>query len=259
MLHQLRSFVLLLLCMTLCIHTVSALNPEQDRQVWLWFKFTKQLPKKFTVGAQYQLRIGNDVSGFTGQNFYGSVGYRINKYLSSQFTYQFFNSYKTDNHTFFFSLTARYKIKHFTFQYRSAYQRIHEYFNSSYEKGHEPVNEWRNRITIKYSINNDWDVYAFTEPYLNFDPKANAKGLFVNKIRNLIGIDWHFYKYNTVGLFYFLQPELFGKRPSYQHVVGLVYDFDLPKKVKWNKFFHPNKSKKKKEDYNEEEKDNTLF
>jgi hypothetical protein len=42
-------------------------------------------------------------------------------------------------------------------------------------------------------------------------------------------------------------------------VVGLVYDFDLPKKVKWKKFFHPGKSKKKNEDYEKEEKDNSLF
>jgi hypothetical protein len=150
-------------------------------------------------------------------------------------------------------------VKNFTFQYRTAYQRINEYFNASYEQGHEPVNEWRNRVTVKYSINSDWDVYAFTEPYLNFNSKANAQGLYVNKIRNLIGVDWHFYKYNTVGLFYFLQPEFFGKKPSYQHVFGLIYDIDLPKKVKWKKFFHPNKSKKRKEDYDVEEKDNSLF
>ncbi|MCW5908095.1 MAG: DUF2490 domain-containing protein [Chitinophagales bacterium] len=241
------------------VHIANALEPFQNRQMWMWFQFSKQLPKKFTVGAQYQLRLGSDISNLPAHNFYGVVGYRINPYLSTQFTYQFFTSRKSDNHTFFVSITARYRYKNFTFRYRSAYQRVHEYFAQRYERGHEPVNEWRNRVSIQYRINPQFDVFIFCEPYLNFNPKANAKGLYVNKIRNLIGVDWHFYRYNTLGVFYIFQPEFFSKRPQLQHVIGTVYEFDLPKKVKWKKFFHPYKDKKKEKDAEREDKERPFF
>lgn len=220
--------------------------PSQNRQLWLWFQFTKQLPKKFTIGFQYQLRLGNNMTRFTGENFYANLGYKVNKYLSAGFTYQYFTSNKVDNHTFFFNLTAKYRYRRFTVGVRTAYQYVTEYFANRYEKGHEPVNEWRNRLFLKYAVNRDWTIYAYSEPYLFFDPKYNARGIYVDKIRNLIGVDWQVYKYNTIGLFYYFQPEFTGKRPEYQHVIGLVYDLDLPKKVNWKKFFHPRKGKHKK-------------
>ncbi len=223
-------------------------TPSQNRQLWFWLQFTKQLPKKFSIGFQYQLRLGNNMTKFTGENFYANLGYKINKYVSTSFTYQFFTSNKVNNHTFFFSLTGKYRYRDFTVGVRTAYQYVTEYFSRRYDPGHEPVHELRNRLFLKYAVASNWTVYAYCEPYLFFDPKYNSRGIWVDKIRNLVGVDWQVYKYNTIGLFYFFQPEFTGKRPEYQHVVGLVYDFDLPKKVNWKKFFHPKKGKRKKSD-----------
>ncbi|MCS6935044.1 MAG: DUF2490 domain-containing protein [Chitinophagales bacterium] len=249
--------VTILFVLSIC--SASALEPVQNRQLWLWWRFSKQLPKNFTVGAQYQLRLGHNMSTFIGQNFYGTVGYRFNKYLSSQFTYQFFTSHRRDNHTFFVSLTARYRVRKFTFLYRTAYQRVQPYFHNRYEPGIEPINEWRNRITLRYRINSKFDVYGFCEPFLNFNPVRNAQGRFVSKIRNSVGIDWHFYRYNTLTLFYIFQPEFFARRPQHQHVLGAIYEFELPRKPKWKKFFHPGKGKKPAENDERDTKDQQQF
>lgn len=232
-------------------------GPKKNRQLWLWFQFTKQLPKKFSIGFQYQVRFDHNMRRFSGENFYAVLGYRINKYLSTQFTYQFFTSPKVDNHTFFISLTGKYRVGPVSFGLRTAYQHVNEYFARRYEPGHEPVDEWRNRVTIKYDFARNWDIYAYCEPYLLFSAKPNAQGIYLEKMRNLIGVDWSFYKYNTIALFYFFQPEFTGKRPEYQHVIGLVYDFNLPKKVNWKKFFHPKKKSKKApgENLDNDEKD----
>lgn len=253
-----RHLFFILFLVTL-FNVATAQEPVQNRQLWLWLKFSKQLPKNFTVGVQYQVRLGHDMSTFTGQNFYASVGYRINKYLSSQFTYQYFTSYRSDNHTFFVSLVGRYRVRKFTFLYRMAYQRIHEYFNQRYEPGREPENEWRNRLTIRYRINSQFDVYGFCEPYLNFNTIKNAQGRYVSKVRNLVGVDWHFYRYNTLTLFYIMQPEFFGSRPQHQHVLGIVYDFELPRKPNWKKFLHPSKGKKPSDNDERDSKDQQLF
>lgn len=219
-------FIIFISCLTATLKA-----QEQDRQLWLIYRFNKDLKKGFNVGAQYQLRLGNNMSSFRASRFYGIVGYRINKYLATQFVYKYATSYRRDEHIFFVSATGRYRWDYFTLSYRMAYQRVHQYFARNYEPGREPQNEWRHRVTLRYEVHRTFDVYTYVEPYILF---VNQRTFF-DRLRTSVGVDWHFYKYNTLNVFYIFQPEYNRARPQWQHTLGLSFELDLPKKLKKKK------------------------
>lgn len=235
MLRTLRYTCLLLLSAIVLASQAQETNStnaaENSDQLWLQFQISKELKKNFTIGLQYRLRLENQFSQFRGNSVYGIVGYKINKYLATQVVYQFYTTPRKNEHTFFASMTGDYRYKDFKITLRTAYQRTHEYFNKTYEPGHEPVNQWRNRLLLRYDVHKDWNIYVSAEPYLKFD----ASRIFLEKVRASTGINWHFYKYSTVNLFYIYQPKFASKRPENEHILGLSFEVDLPKKFKKKK------------------------
>ncbi len=233
--RQLHIVLLLVLTLfTFCAQaqeTSSARNVENSDQFWLQFQVSKELPKNFTLGLQYRLKVENQFSQFRSGGIYGYVSYKVNKYLSTQVLYKYYTSRFKDEHTFFASLTTGYKYKDFKISLRGAYQRTYEYFSDRYQPGHEPINQWRNRLMLRYDVHKDWNVYISAEPYLLFD----ARSIMLQKIRASTGVNWNFAKYSTVNLFYTFQPKFDGKRPENEHILGLSFEVDLPKKFKKKK------------------------
>lgn len=209
----------------------SGRNAENSDQLWLQAQINKELPKKFTIGLRYRLKLENQFSQFRAGGIYGIVGYKVNKYLALQVRYKFFSSRFKNEHTFFAGITGDYRYKDFKISLRSAYQRTHEYFNKTYEPGHEPVNQWRNRLQLSYDLHKRWGIYASAEPYFVFDTRYIA----LQRIRTITGVNWKFAKYSTLNLSYTFQPKFDGNRPVNEHILGLAIEVDLPKKFKKKK------------------------
>lgn len=213
-------------------HTLHAqVKKPYDFELWLWPQVTKEFKHNWYAGNQYQGRFDHNARVFKISYFYALAGYKINKYLNIEGVYEYGTSTTKDIHQFYLGLTAKYRCKGFTISLRTAYQRQHEYFASRYEPGHEPTNEWRNRLTLRYAANRHVDLYAFCEPYLLFA----YRGSHLGRIRNAVGINYDFLDYHRLNLYYIYQPNIFGKRPDDLHVLGISYCLTIPsgaKKIK---------------------------
>lgn len=232
------------ICFLLTI-TFSSLaqTPRQDGGMWAGVQISKDLPRNFSIGGQYQIRLDRNFGDIKWHYFYGNLGYRINNYLSTGLVYRYGTSTTVDRHSFAATITARYKGANWMVSYRTAYQRKQPYFNSSYEPGLEPQNLWRHRFLAQYSITKRLDIFAFSELFFRFTNQRN----YLQRLRNSVGVDWEFYKYNTITIAYIFQPEIFEPKPKWSHVLGITYQFDIPRKMNWKKYFSGNKSSKSKE------------
>lgn len=211
--------------------TSSGSATENNEQMWLQAQISKELPKNFTVGIQYRLKLDNMFTHFRSNGIYTTLGYKINKYVAAQVLYKFYTSPTKNEHTFYAALTTDYRYKDFKISLRGAYQRTHEYFNKTYEPGHEPINQWRNRLLLRYDLHKDFNIYVSAEPYILFDTRS----IMLQKVRATTGFNWNFVKYTTLNLFYTFQPKFDGKRPENEHILGISLEVDLPKKFKKKK------------------------
>lgn len=219
----------------LCALSSSAQHFRHEAGMWMGTQLSLDLPKRFNVSAQYQLRLDRNLFRVRGSYFSGSVQYEIvKKYLSAEIEYRYRTAPRGDQHRFGFGITGKYKYKKTTFSLRSAYQRGHEYFNSSYEEGHEPTNYFRNRVQVKLDLKKRFELGFSMEPYVRFSNKFNG----VDRLRGVFSIGWELVKSHHLQVFYLNQFSLNRGNPLMQHISGVSYSMDVPK------FW---KSKKKKD------------
>ncbi|MCW5908470.1 MAG: DUF2490 domain-containing protein [Chitinophagales bacterium] len=209
-----------------CLTALRAQEEVQDVQLWTGVQISKDLPKRFSIGAQYQLRLDNDVSQVKGSYFSANIGYTIlKKYLSVELEYRYVASPDKDRHRFGIDLIGKYKWKKVAFTNRLSYQREHEYFNSRYERGHEPTNYIRNRFKVRYDLPKRFEVYASIEPFV----KISNKFRNVDRVRTVAGAGWEFVKNHHFDLFYLYQIDVNVRRPKMGHGIGLMYGWDIPR------------------------------
>jgi hypothetical protein len=240
-------FILLLILLLLV--KVSSAQRFKDNEIWCWVQGNKEITKKLGVGLQYQMRLDNNLSTFKWSYYYLNVDYKLSKKINSQFVFQYGDSYDKKLYSFFVALSTRKKINQFAIGYRTAYQ--HEQNSLLYQYSRimksTPINEWRNRITCKYSLNNKLKVYAFTEPYIDFE----TAGIRISKVRNSIGLEYQFIKNNFINPFFLYQPDItVDARPVLERVLGFTYEFQIPYQSK------KHKNKKNKNEYYDDDKSN---
>lgn len=217
---------LLIVVWLFCSAFAQAQAFRHDAGFWTGLQLNLDLPKNFSFSAQYQLRLDNNLYRIRGSYFSGSLQYDIyKKYLSAEVEYRYKTSRWGDQHRFGIGLTGKYKYKKVSFSLRSVYQRGHEYFNSTYESGHEPTNYWRNRLQVKIDLKKRFELFASAEPYVRFSNKYNG----VDRFRTVAGMGCEFVKTHHIQVFYLNQFSVGKKRPTMQHNVGVMYAWDIPK------------------------------
>ncbi len=199
---------------------------RHDAGFWSAVQLNFDLPKNFSFSAQYQLRLDQNLLRVRGSYFSGALQYDIHKkYLSAEVEYRYRTSRWGDQHRFGIGLTGKYKYKKVSFSLRTVYQRGHEYFNSSYESGHEPTNYLRNRFQVKLDLKKRVELYASVEPYVRFSNKFNG----VDRFRSIAGVGWEFIKTHHLQVFYLNQFTIGRRNPVMQHNTGISYSWDVPK------------------------------
>lgn len=198
----------------------------QDFQLWTGAKLKADLPKRFSLAVQYQLRLDQDATAIKGSYISTEIGYEIIKnYLAAEFEYRYVAGFDKDRHRFGFGIQGKYEYKKVTFSHRVVYQREHEYFNSSYERGHEPTNYLRNRFQVKFNLPKRWEAYVSIEPFIRFSNKLND----IDRVRTVGGFTWEFVKNHSFDLFYLFQADVNVSKPGMGHGIGFMYAWDLPK------------------------------
>lgn len=239
-----------LILLLVLVSKVSMAQRFNDNEMWLWIQGNKGISKKLSVGLQYQMRLDNNLSTFKWSYYYFNIDYKLSPKINSQFVFQFGDSYDKILYSTFFALSTKKKFNNFTISYRTAFQ--HEQNSLLYQYSREmksiPINEWRNRITCKYSINSKTKIYLFAEPYIDFE----TAGMRISKVRNSLGFEYEFIKNNFLNPFVLYQPDVtVTGRPSIEEVLGITYEFDLPYKKHKHK-----KHKNEFEDTTHDKKEN---
>ncbi len=207
-----------------------------DNQAWLWLQVDKDLNKKWTLGAQYQVRFYNDASTFKWSYWFGSVAYHFNKHLTAEGVFQFGESYTNNWYAFFGSLAYKHWFGRWRFSWRTAVQQEQPYLWNHWDPHNVSDLEWRNRLTIKYAIRRKVELSACAEPYLHLE----MGNTYWSRSRNIFGVEWEFKKNQVINPFYMWQPDLQQPKPSNEHVLGLVYKITFPS--------HHSKKKNRKKD-----------
>lgn len=224
---------------------LSALNSyaqhfRHEAGMWMGTQLSLDLPKRFNISTQYQLRLDRNLLRVRGSYFSATVQYEIvKKYLSAEIEYRYRTAPRGDQHRFGFGITGKYKYKKTTFSLRILYQRGHAYFNSSYEEGQEPTNYFRNRLQVKIDLKKRFEVGFSVEPYIRFSNKFNR----VDRLRGMCSVGWEFIKSHHLQVFYLNQFTLNRRDPLMQHVCGVSYAMDIPKFWKTKKGKEKRKSK----------------
>lgn len=198
---------------------------EQESQLWTGIALNKDLKKNWQLGVQYQVRLDENISRFKGSYFFVNPSYRINKYLSTELEYRYVTSYEQDLHRLGIGLTGRYKKKKWVFTNRLIFQKEYEYFNDSYQDGHKPTSYLRNRFRVNYTISKRLAINISSEPFF----KLSYKGNKMDRIRNMISVEYDFSKRHKIQLGYIFQPEINQSSPKMTHIPVVMYQYDIPK------------------------------
>jgi hypothetical protein len=203
----------------------------------------KKFQKKQYVEFQYQVRFDENVSQFNRANIYFIYGKDIRKNLNFELLYQINTNHKNDQHTFYFGFTYKQSLTYRSFAtLRTAVQNTHNYFTGDYIAD-KPYTEWRNRLRLTYRISSPLQLSLSAEPYLLFKPTEAPR---FSRIRYVTQLSYKCNKYESISLFYLLQPDLIvTSAPKTNYVIGATFHLTLPK---WSNMNKLNPFKQKEED-----------
>lgn len=212
-----------------------------DFSIWNWYQLKYPISKTMYTNVQYQYRIGNNASQFDKSNFYVTLGRNFSKHINAEILYQFTTSSRTDQHTFYAGATYKKKLRPFTLYYRMSLQEVRKYFTGR-PKIDDAYVEFRNRLRVTYPMGSKLDLSLSAEPYLYL--KAGQAPSF-SRIRNVLMANYSVNRYQSVSVFYLVEPSLGPGPKEDDYVLGLTYQISLPRK--WSKMKKIFKAEKRKE------------
>ncbi len=226
----------------LCLISVKAQDGVEDDynynsyrsnfQIWPAVKLSHDIKKIWTVSTQYMLRANITERHIRGHYISFGVKYKVHKYIFADAGFRIVTATNENNHyRFEVGFKPRYKYKNFTFSYRLAYFFQAEYISRNYQRGHEPSHYLRNKIEINWGVKPNWDVYVSAELYSKVAPSDATN----RKISCIAGFSYEFKKNHTIDVYYRVQPDVQQKKLDLPHAIGIVYNWDIPKKFKKKK------------------------
>lgn len=218
--------------------SVLSQNRREDLSLWTWLQFEKRLGNGQYAQFQYQTRFNENISRFNRSNIYFIYGVNFLSHWQLEGIYQLNTNYEADQHTFFAGLTYKQKFSsRISLFYRTGFQTIRNYFTGDI-RGDKPYAESRNRIRVKYKINNLFSTAISAEPYLKFSYDHPA---YLSRIRYVSQFNYRFNKYQTFSFFYMIEPDVICySQPQTDYILGITYYFIFPNKAKgFKKLFKP--------------------
>lgn len=188
--------------------------------VSLKYKFNKSL----SIAGTYYLYIDDNITKYDKSVIGFEVGYKINSWLKAGIDYRFGIEPQDHYHDIRYSVTLDHDLsKRINLAFRPMLQQ--EF--ASLEKEHlelHPVEYYlRNRLTLNYEISENFDLYIFTENYL----ETGKNNLSFYRQKSAIGADYKINERNKIGARMEIINKNSGKnvaRPniSYSYTLGYV-------------------------------------
>lgn len=225
---------------------------SQNLSSWYWLQLRYKINKKTYINTQYQARLNHAPLEFGQSSFYFSVERKFTKKWQGELLYQLTTNFSKDQHTFYAGITRTKNFKLFKLFYRGAWQMNRLYFtgNPTYDK---PYSEIRNRIRVQLP-HNKFRFAISSELFYRYNQSFCFNGS-LTRIRNIALMSYNLNRYQSFSLFYLYEPSLNRLINNHNdHVIGLVYQINLPKKIhKLKHFFEADhdKSKNNNQDSND--------
>ena len=192
------------------------LPAADDNQLWTALVLTKDLPGKFELELNQEIRYKDNFSTFKKSITEIGLFYKVNKHINTSVDYRYI-AYrdKSGNRV---GLTGRYKLTtgQFSHQYRIKLQQENI-------EGDETENSLRHKYTVRYNRKGGLTPYLAWEVFLHLE--EGTTGMY--KYRSTAGVSKKLTKSSTAKLYYRLQQEVNQSNPDRTNIFGFEYEIEL--------------------------------
>jgi len=211
----------LILFILITIPSIGYSQIESDVKLWTGISISKKV-NDFKFSFSEDLRFNENMTHTDKVFSEVGVQYKIRKgfYAGANYRFSKDNDYSSKNynirHRFDLSLALKHKHKNFRFSFRTKYQ-----IKSATPEENSP-NFSRNKIGIKYKLENDFTPFISYEFYYQFNEEK-----IINRTRGALGTAYKINKKSALKFFYIFENRFNVKTLKYNHIYGVSYSFEL--------------------------------
>lgn len=180
--------------------------------------------KAWAISGTYYHYLENNMRQYDKSVFGLDLSYKVNSWLKAGIDYRFGINSKKQYHDIRYAVTAGVNLSpKWKIAYRPMLQQEFSSLKKEDLKG-KPIEYYlRNRFTISYEPTNNWDLYIFSENYLEIEKPL----LTFYRQKSALGTDYKINERNKIGFRFEVINKKNGKmvsRPnlSYTHTIGKV-------------------------------------
>ncbi len=201
----------------------SKLDPV-DSQAWYSAKIKVNLPKKWAISTDYQARFYDDFKTHYGSYITVGAEKKLFKSLDILASYRLAFVEKGTYNRISIGAEAQQKWRDLEFSFRVLAQKNWKNFTEPNKETKEE-NYWRTRFTAAYNISKKISFYISTEPIMQF-----GGDVFVDNLRNSIGLKAAIAKQTRIDLFYLHNPDYSKSYKRLNHIIGIELNYTIDKR-----------------------------
>ncbi len=195
--------------------TVYLQAQHTDGAAWLYTGVNAEVAKDLDAEAGQEIRYNVSVSDLYQWNSHASLTYKFTKKIKVSGDYRYSVRSSGNTHRVGFGIGLREGFGDLDLAYRSKIQ------YSTAADGNEG-SVWRNKGTVSYTLNKDWETYGSGELFYNLSNEGNA----LNGFRSEIGIDYSPNKHHDLTASWIYDMEFQVSFPEKLHVLNLSYIYN---------------------------------
>jgi predicted porin len=192
---------------------------QDDVQSRSGVRLNLNLPGKWEVDLDYQLRMVDDLSTYRGSYFTFEADYHLTKEITAIGAYRYVLGNEGNAHRFAAGLELETRLRKVKLAFRPLIQ-YRTAFVDDDDVGGDGDTFARTRLRAEYPVTKKLDVYGSMEPFFGFGAEYA-----VDNWRNELGLQYAFSKGVRLDLYYIYRPDYGRAYNRYFHVVGVTLRF----------------------------------
>lgn len=185
-----------------------------------------KIDKDWSATGTYYMYLNHDISEYDQSVFGLEVGYDVNSWLEAGIEYRHEIENGEHAHDLRYSVTFEYDIsKKWQLEYRPMIEQEFKSLDRTYLAEHPVEYYWRNRLTLSYEITKDFELYVFTENYL----EIKESNLFFDTQKSALGAEYDMNDHHEIELRFEVKNKSSRKNEARINL-GYTYTFGYKKK-----------------------------
>lgn len=192
-----------------------------DFETWASIGLKIDLPKKWALDMDYQIRTDSTARRYKGSYLSSEVSYKMKKKLDGFLNYRFASTINGKTSRLGFGIEYTEKKNNWSMAFRPQLQYTFRYADD----GESSSQKWllRTRLLASHKLVQNWELYASSEPYFTFDKTE----YFIDNLRNTLGVKHKFDRGKKIDIFYIYRPDYSKSYNRTFHVIGIKLDFSV--------------------------------